>query len=384
MRTFFISLLATFILFSCNSNADENSENKDSAKVEKNEDSLTIEESKLLDSVVVYSDSLFKTKLPIIDSLITNENLKDSLINYFNKIYKAEITNEATIKSIFKERKMLWRRIEPYAYKLEEKMHEAPNYWDKFANELKVIGFKPVYAEGMLASITTSKILEKEIAQYGSPDYQLYFAFLEAESNSLGGEYPYLDLTYQIEMVVLGEKMAKKHPKSPYNDSIFEAYQYALSTLTDFHKVKDASADRYLLNGISRDFWPNATDISFMEKFVKEHSRSRFAPSVKKILANTSELSIGEDPNKGEVYLISVTDFGTEKAAKQQVFEYLNSGKDIPHVIHSKTGEAKTYHAVYRFYSDKTKAEENLKIIKSKFKDAKLILIDFNWQVIGE
>jgi uncharacterized protein YfcZ (UPF0381/DUF406 family) len=79
------------------------------------------------------------------------------------------------------------------------------------------------------------------------------------------------------------------------------------------------------------------------------------------------------------VYLIAVESFKTEEEAENKVFELLNKSIDVPHVISSKKGKTEQYHAVYRFYAQEAKAKENLKKIKSQFKNAKIIHIDYNW-----
>lgn len=369
--------MITILLMSCQNHSEKKETPVDSLKTS---DSVLVENEKPLIDSLLKSDSLLKAKFPTLDSIFKKATFRDSVAIYCNHLFKKDIDNQEKIMALMSYRDSLKPILENFSYLLSESLFENMKKWEKYEKELIEIGFLPFYAEGMFSGLTNSPILQAQIKEFGTPEFQLMTDFENANGKSMGGEYPYLDLTANIEMVLIGEKMSKEFGETPEYKKIEQTYRYALKTLTDLHCLVQTDDTReYILHDISRDFWPNATDVSFMEQFVKKHKTSRFAPAIKKILVNVSELQASEDLEKGEVYLIAVESFKTEEEAENKVFELLNKSIDVPHVISSKKGKTEQYHAVYRFYAQEAKAKENLKKIKSQFKNAKIIHIDYNW-----
>lgn len=374
-----------FFLISCSTASEEKKNTTIDTVTENKTDTLSVEietETVEIDSLNA-NDSLFKIQFPEIDTVVEYALFRDSVIDYFNKVFVDEITKQSQIEAIFAFRNDLVVKLTNLSHSYNESTHDNYKKWDAYHIELVKFGFRPIYAEGMFTGLTIAPILENKIKTLCSKEFQLFSSFSLAEANSFGGEYPFLDLSAQIEMVLLGEKMAKKFPKSEYNRLIEKPYRFALSTLTDLHGIsRNGEINEYLLQDISRDFWPNATDISYMETFVKKHYKSKFAGVVKKILSNTSELEVGEDLNVGNVFLVVVESYNEEQLAEDRVFKLLNKGIDIPHVISSKKENVEQFNVVYRFYKNKEKAEKALIKIKKKFKESKLIHIDFKWNEI--
>lgn len=387
-NSFLLALILLVFSFSCGNASEENNTNSADTLAKKKIDTskieILVEDSTQIDSLP-QSDSLFKVQFPQIDSIAEYALFRDSIIDYFNQAFTIQITQQSQIEAVFTFRDKLIQRMNELSYHYNENIESEYKKWDAYHVELVKFGFRPIYAEGMFTGLAIAPLFEKEIKAICSQEYQLFVAFKLAEANSFGGEYPYVDLTSQIEMLLLGEKMARKFPKSEYNAFIEEPYHFALSTLTDFHGIaRNGKVEEYLLQGISRDFWPYATDISFTESFVKKHPKSKFAKAIKKILENPSELELGEDSNIGSVFLVVIESHKDKKVAENRVFELLSKGFDIPHVISSKKENIEQFNLVYRFYSSKEKAEKALAKINLKFKEAKLIHIDFQWNEIEE
>lgn len=379
-----ILIIFTFLfhLISCNSGAQKNKLDADSLKLE-SVDSSNLESSVLLIDTLFVSDELLKKDFPFIDSLTKKETFRDSVLIYCNNLFKKTFTNQAEIEAILNYRNSLLPLINNLAFSIDQSIIDDEKRWTVFHEELIKFGFLPYYAEGMLSGVAISPILDKEITEFCTPEFQLKMKFKNAEATSFGGEYPYLELSENIQMVLLGEEIAKKFPETDTYKEIEEAYRYALITLTDVHALtRNGEKEEYLLHDISRDFWPNATDISFMETFVKQHSASKFASVIKRILATISEVEVSEDSEEGDVYLVVVESFDSDQEASDKVFEYLNKSIDVPHSISSKKGKIEKFHTVYRFYSDKQKADKALAKIKLRFKKARIIHIDFNWNEI--
>jgi len=382
MKPIFLIFTLLFFFISCDSTTKKNETNADSLKLA-NLDSSAIDSGKLLIDTLLTSDALLKANFPMLDSLTRKVTYRDSILIYCNNLFRETYTKQEEIEAVLNYRNSLLQLINNLAYSIGEQMFEDEKRWGLFQEELIKFGFLPYYAEGMLSGITISPILESEIDAICTPEFQLKMKFKNAEASSLGGEYPFLDLSANIKMVLLGEEMAKKFPQSPSYTEIEEAYRFAITTLTDIHALsRNGEIEEYLLLDISRDFWPNATDISFMETFAKKHTESKFAPVIKRIISSVSEIQVNENVDEGEVYLVVVESFENEQEAFDKVFELLNKSIDVPHMVSSKKGKVEQFHVVYRFYSDKQKADKALAKIKTRFKKAKIVHIDFNWNEI--
>ena len=319
------------------------------------------------------------------------EFLKDNkfAIEQFQNLKKA-IANQDNMKSIedieqaleIRDTLMRFLNNEKWFYTYMER-DDA----DRFYDEFEAIGMQVVEAEGMFGSLAQAPIFEKVIEKVADEPYILNNKIHNLNASSHGSEYPYFDITEEMEIVPLAEKMLTKYPGHKYNKNILEMLGYALYPLTDFHRAPDDFAN-YIVGGYDVSAYPGATDISFHKTFIEKYSKSRFAKVVEKILGNPSTLSASEFDM---LYLIEVPDliedsvFSDEKLNEKlkklpkdvktanDGFKYLWLGIDVPHTIMLRDGDENRGVLVYRFYDKKEPAEKSLARIKKIIPKAKLV-----------
>lgn len=197
------------------------------------------------------------------------------------------------------------------------------------------------------------------------------------------GEYPFLNLDGQGKMVFTGEKMQEKYPDNELTKKIEADFKMALTPLTDVHVIKSEFDKSYMVNGLATEFYPNATNIDAIKKFVTDYPDSKYSKVVGKILENMSEMEPKQSGWK-DLYLVVVSweDLAEETfsnpedttqvksmtciGAKKVSDEFLQKGIAIPHIIRLLKKEEEKCAVVYRFYADKKKAEMALQEIKKE------------------
>lgn len=323
-------------------------------------------------------------KIPLLDSAtISDKKLNYKLVEYASKLFNTDaIKTEQDVKNIFVMRTDLMKPLLPAL----EKTFDAYGYdkkWELLDKELLKIGISGIYAEGMLVDIGQSKILEDKIVEVCSVPFQKYIEFENAHIGSMGGEYPYLDLSGNMKVISIGEHMKKEYPDSKYSEEITPKFNRAIKIMTDVHKLvaKDGT-ETYLIDGISTDFYPFATELSNFEQFIENYKESWFAPVVERIINNISTIKVNDAGKYGFLYLVVVNQENNYEIAQKHVMKYLFEGFDIPHSIKIKDGDMELYAITYRFFSEKEKAEEALASIKENFPDAKIIKIDIEGKLL--
>ena len=258
---------------------------------------------------------------------------------------------------------------------------------ERFYQEFEALGIQVVEAEGMFGMLDQAPIFEKIIEKVADEPYKLFNKIKNLNASTHGSEYPYFDISHEMELIPLAEKMLTKYPGHKYNKQILEMLGYAISPLTDLHKVS-GDFTQYVVGNYDVNAYPGATEISFHNDFVDKYSHSRFAKVVKKIIDNISTLSAAEFD---KLYYINVPDlkseavFADEKLNKQlenlpkdilkanDSFKYMWLGVDIPHNLFLKNGDNTKRVIVYRFYNQKEPAEKALQKIQKVIPGAELV-----------
>ena len=275
----------------------------------------------------------------------------------------AVVTNQKIIEDFLKMRDVatadMYELIENEFYKYSEE--ERYEEWDNVEKEFAGVGMRGIYAEGMFVGVAGVEVLKPQIEQFGAEDFKLFMLFNEQLNNSFGGEYPYADLSSQLEMVHFGELLRTKFPDSEYTKAIETDFWQALSCLTDFHYMVDGDDKVCILFELNSDYYPYMSETGSMETFVEKYADSKYTPIIKKILENTSTLIGGDNT---EVFLVITQEVNSVEELQKVVFENLENGKDIPHpIVKEIDGKSRNF-VVYRFYHDEASANEALEIAK--------------------
>lgn len=360
---FFFGLMTALFLVACSSNTETSTTNTPST------DTLNLDSPDTISLV-------FEDTVPIIDTLNLGTVMLDELISKQNETisqlydrYKLAlstpdaITEEVQIEAIFSMRDSLMELIQydvlegSYYGELEGDMERQ----EKLRLELDTIGIHAVYAEGMYAGLAEGDMLVEKVSAIASPAYQAYLSFKLAYGESLGGEYPYMSLDAQMEVIKLGEKLQTEFPNAKYTPLIKESYETAVLVMTDLHAVlnTDSTAQGWITSmGVTTDMFPGATELEFYQKFVKEYSATKISKVTASILKNPSAL-FQLQAETDTLYLMTTDWKSTPTQARETIISHLLAGEDIPHYAEVKTAEGKKYAVIYRYYPSENQAISN-------------------------
>lgn len=334
------------------------------------------------------SDFLQK-KLPQLYQLIGNKSaFKQAVNDYAYNVLNADklITAEQPLMDLFKQRE---EEIQPELHEFFQNLSgQKPDLFnsqegEKLIAELKSIGFTGIFSEGMYVYLGTSPIMVNQLKTLASEPFRLCIEFSDAEAEAWQGEYPYLDLTGEKKMVAIGEQILFKYPDTEYAPKIREFFYMALNVLTDVRAMKNQNDLSFLTGGgLTLEYYPFATDIEQIKSFVTEYPQSRYAKVVQKITQDFSEITIDAELPL-PVYLVWIQEVTVNSSAQQEDWDgcrtpaqkiknvFLNKGIDIPHIVTVYQNNVEVCGVVYRFNSDKSKAELAVKNLQSMAPDVK-------------
>jgi hypothetical protein len=271
--------------------------------------------------------------------------------------------------------------------------------YQKLEEEFKSLGIYIIQAEGLYFGLDIAPILDEVIERVADEPYILRNKIRNLNSMTRGGEYPYEDISQEMEIVVLSEKMLNKYPGHEYNKEILELLCQALNCLTEVHKKTlilvnsddnkyAGTKDFFFIGNYNADFYPCITDTSYHQDFIRKYSKSRFAKVIKKIFSNISALSY---PDSKILYIIKVppltsdsvfaderlkqefNNLPKEIAEQEDCFKYMWLGIDIPHLLYLSNGKDTKKVICYRFFDSREPAEKRLKLIRKLIPSAKLV-----------
>lgn len=315
-----------------------------------------------------------KEKLPELNKIFADKpELAKMLAGYAAFVLKPDaITTESRLKVIFQLRDSVIKEInEPVSdYMTHAEQNQTPT--DKLIAELKSVGMQGIYAEGMFVALTAAPMLESKISKIASEPFKLYIQLMQQHFDSMGGEYPYMNLTKKMKTLQIGEQLRKKYPDSEYVRESYEPFAEALRTLTDVHRLSFKAHAQYIIGSVSTDFYPTGTEPENYKKFIAEYPQSRFNEVVKKIVSDMSDIRMNPEGHFDRLYLVVTDEPRDFETGQKMVFDYLLNGTDIPHLIPVK----QSFFVVYRFYSDEAKAIQALDTIRKAKPGAKIVMIN--------
>ncbi|MDF1546955.1 MAG: hypothetical protein P1P88_03985 [Bacteroidales bacterium] len=259
---------------------------------------------------------------------------------------------------------------------------------DRLYNEFDTLGISVVEAEGLYFGLDQAPIIEEIIEKIADEPYRLKNKIENLYAQSHGNEYPYYDISEEMKLIPLAEKMLNKYPGHQYNKKIAEILNNSLSPLVDVHQV-NGSDTRYIVGGYDVNYYPGATDISFHKDFVEKQKNSKYGKIVSKILKSISTLEADEFDS---LYFVQVPAIDSAEAVfadenlnamlkklpeeikiQDSGFKYLWLGIDIPHVFYLRNNDEVETVYIYRFYDKKSPAQKGLEVIQKIIPSAKLV-----------
>lgn len=299
-------------------------------------------------------------RYPLLDSIAGAHSTKSDL--YVLNDYAHKITETDWIRGERDIQHVLFIRDDQVIPLLTDVLTEIDETEDGFYNlpfdfftELQSIGLTVATAEGFFVALGRGVVLADEVSEHASEEYRLWIDITVAWDETVGGEYPYADVSAETRVLARCEQLLSEFPDGTYKAEATEMLQSAVETLADIHRVLLKDYEFYVYSGVEVEEWPFMTEIESATSFVANHPNSRFAPMLGAIISNPSEL----DFEAQTIYYV-VTDWLPEhKAARHRSWQYLNSGRDIPHILDVQRADGSVMYAVgYRFFSSQEDAIE--------------------------
>ncbi len=365
-----ISIFATFIL-SCNNSSEEKENNNDT--ISKNISEQVVKQENVVETDTVNENKIVDNYKYLPKVFHKEDSLYSEFERYLNLI-NGEVSSEKQIKDIFNLRKHL---MEYVSLKVDKLCNQDGELAREAHEEFVSIGFLPVYVEGMYGALEQSQILNDEVEKYASEPFKLKIKFDNEYAKSIGGEYPYASLNEYLNAFEPAYELFSKYKETEYYKEIEDKFKNMLIEFVDIHKVNGGGDQNECFEGeLHSSFYPWVTICNMPELFQKRFPNTVFTPIFKKLQENISEVS-----PKQENYLI-VTDKieGNDyDNATAKVFSYLEKGIDIVHYVKLKDKEDNDFfYIIYRFYSDKNRANEELTKILEVVSTAKIVTVQFD------
>lgn len=263
-------------------------------------------------------------------------------------------------------------------------MEEGDRLYEEFAS----IGITLVEAEGLYFGLDQAPIIEDIIEIVADEPYRLKNKIENLYAQSHGNEYPYYDISEEMKLIPLAEKMLNKYPGHQYNKKIAEILNNSLSPLVDVHKV-NGSDTKYIVGGYDVNYYPGATEISFHKEFAEKQKNTKYGKIVSKILKSISTLEADEFDS---LYFVQIPAIDSAEAVfadenlnemlkklpeeikiQDSGFKYMWLGIDIPHVFYLRNNDEVETVYIYRFYDKKSPAQKGLEVIQKIIPSAKLV-----------
>jgi hypothetical protein len=296
--------LVLIIPYSCHNNSKKaNTKNENTTIVKDTTKTEAPKPEAIKEAGIIPEKSALETKLGEI--LTKNREL---IFEQLNGLKKA-IDSQDEIKSVDEvEIALKMRDSLMYLLNNAEEFYMYMEEGERFYEEFEALGIQVVEAEGMFGNLDQAPIFESVIEKVADEPYVLFNKIKNLNASTHGSEYPYYDISEEMEIIPLAEKMLTKYSGHKYNKKVVEYLRYALHPLTDVHRVT-GDFEQYIVGNYDVSAWPGATEIEFHNKFALEYGHSRFAKVVEKITANISTLT---ETEFDKLYYVGVPDLESD------------------------------------------------------------------------
>ncbi|MCC5943390.1 MAG: hypothetical protein JJT94_00530 [Bernardetiaceae bacterium] len=328
--------------------------------------------------------SLFNPIIALCKDSLTEARIKSLYATIKNP---KVIENEEHAEEFFDRREKLIVNLETCFEDIIRADSSVNLFKDSIQDALATLGIRVVSVDKGILDLAGGAILQERLSNVSTPIYQYYRRLRFAEADSKGGEYPYMNLRDEMQIIEIAEKMQEKAPNNAYTREVTPSFKKALRPLTDIYLYEEPTAITCMaVAHLSRDHYPYASDIDLHKEFVRKYPNSKYAVIVSRILENTSRMN-----TKDTLYAIVLDTFEEAKDydayhhCEEKVIEYMRDKKlDVPHVIMYSKGNKNYCSAAYRFYPEKEEIEKALeklnrpqaKIIKLNYRNHQWVQVD--------
>ncbi|WP_161626135.1 hypothetical protein [Hugenholtzia roseola] len=289
------------------------------------------------------------------------------------------LTNEQDFEVFFAERDTLSNRLSEALSNLEDVdatliMQQDSVKTMPIIKALSELGMQPTGAEGMFGGLVVAPTLLERLAAVTSAEYVLFQQIRAKEGESIGGEYPYLGLEAEAELIPLAEQYLREYPTSTRLKAVRQMLYRALIPFIDFNKgTATGGEDSYFVGGTCFEAYPCMTEIGEHQNFIKNNPQSIFTPLIKNALKNPSTADLETNPFR--LHAIVIRTEADLETAQERHLDALLEGKDWLHQFQYTSASGKTLQAiVYRVFTNKSKAEAARKNLNVA--DAKIVVLE--------
>lgn len=332
-----------------------------------------------------------KTQFPTLSSIVPDSSAFHAILNdYAYDVMNPQksVENENDLMFLFGQREheiipiLHQEFLDPISVNKSERL--VGKQGRDLQAELQKIGMQCVYSEGYYVTLSANELLPQELKRLGSEVLRLYMDFVNAQGNASNGEYPYLDLSGEGDMIAIGEVMMQKYPEHEYTKTIIPDFYAALNTFTDVHIIKGVVEGDVVcvVGGLATEPYPTMTVLEQHKAFLQKYPQSRYASIVEKMLANPSQIN-GTSDTWNDLYLVVLRWMepsndedivSCDEADMYKNREFLDKNIDVLHTIQVDKNEETTCAIVYRFYPDQSRANKALSFIRPLVRDSAVVV----------
>jgi hypothetical protein len=333
----------------------------------------------------------YKEYYPLICSMTEqNPEIQQKLFHYFDG-WSAEgaIHGEESVRAVLDQREAMGELLSPFVKQwLRENYREDYEHIWELNLALQPIGLYPLIASDTLVKMFTYPHLMYLLPYHCSEEYALYHDYQHIAqfadyiiADASRGSYWFWTSGNFIDLIAAYQSMKDLYPESSYLGVMKSSFEQSVAALFDFHLVVTPDTTFAHVGGISAD--PSKGMVNWEDSYLALEYGYNLLDSVLAVAVNNpSVLNTGTDYHYSKVYLVSVAGYPAKEAADQARIRYLTGGKDMLHVVEVNAAGKRVWHNVYRFYTDKAKAEEALRRVKKIIPAAKIVVVDESGKAI--
>ena len=314
----------------------------------------------------------FEQQFPNLHTLLAdNTGLYSEIAQYAEQVVTGQsIAKEEDILAVMSQRD---ENLIPKLNPLFETIDEDVFYEniEAYEGELEQIGLSVATVEGMFGTLTGHEMLKDKVAEIGSDPLKLYLEFLQADANSIGGEYPYSNMEPYADMILIGEDLFSQFPDSKYAEMIKPRFDQSLCVFVGLYQVTDGKYPTYRIGDPMNQDYYTLSEGETLNAFESGHADSKYHGVIKEKLASISNLS----PKPENLYLLHFGQAEDEEAAIAQQVNLLNEGLAASHIVRVKMGDGKTHFLiVHSFFEDSNQASDLFDKLEPKHENLQLMM----------
>ena len=279
--------------------------------------------------------------LPTVDAVLGDDRRNREFLHDYARraLHPQTITTQGHLTEVFALRDSVLAHLDP---RVEEHFAEEVDYsaLERFVDEARSVGLEPISAEGMLFGVGAGNLLPEKVAALATEDFRLYTRFQTAKALSMSGEYPFLDLEPQRQMILFGEELVYSHQESTFIASVQTDFEGALRLFMSLHR---AEGEQWCVGPATNDFYPWASGDAAHQAFAFENETSRFHKAVQDLLRLPSDASAEQLD-----VVVAATSLG-ESETDRMILENLERGIAMQR-LSLRIEDGPTSAAVYRYF----------------------------------